>query len=217
MRPTRVAVSGSIRLYRDGVARFLAEAGFEIAGTPDTADACLAVAASARPDIVLIDLAMPRATDCIRGLSEVEGVAAVAVGVHDHDAAIVAAAEIGVAGFVTREESLDHLVAVVTSAARGELACSPRVAAVLLRRVATLAAVNGAWVERPQLTPREREIVRLLERGLSNKEIASLLHIAVATVKNHVHNALEKLGVHNRRDAPSALRRSEVVAPVPEN
>ena len=79
-------------------------------------------------------------------------------------------------------------------------------AASLLRRVAALAAVHGGELPRGRLTSREREIVRLIDQGLSNKEIARDLGIEVATVKNHVHNILEKLQVHRRGEAAARVR-----------
>jgi DNA-binding NarL/FixJ family response regulator len=100
---------------------------------------------------------------------------------------------------------MDDLTATITSVSRDELLCSPRVAAALLRRVGALA--NG--VRRPHatdgLTSRECEILGLIKEGLSNKEIAVRLHIEVATVKNHVHNLLEKLQVASRAEAASRL------------
>src|SRR5439155_827652 len=105
-----------------------------------------------------------------------------------------------------REASIDDLVTVIESVARGEAICSPRVAAGLLRRVAALAAGHGGDLPRAQLTNREREIVRLIDNGLSNKEIARALGIEVATVKNHVHNILEKLQVHRRGEAAARVR-----------
>ena len=93
------------------------------------------------------------------------------------------------------------------SVARGEMLCSPRLAATLLRRVATLA--RGTRRLGPvQLTPRELEIVELIDEGLSNKAIATRLSIELATVKNHVHNILEKLEVSSRAAAAARVRAS---------
>src|SRR5436853_2470 len=92
------------------------------------------------------------------------------------------------------EEGLASLPAVLEGGDRGEAVCSPRVAARLLRRVAALAA-GSVGPLRTHLTGRECEVVRLIDDGLSNKEIARGLGIEVATVKNHVHNILEKLQV----------------------
>jgi DNA-binding NarL/FixJ family response regulator len=100
---------------------------------------------------------------------------------------------------VTRENTLDDLVTVVRSVARGEMPCTPRAAAVLLDRVGALAADRR--IADVRLTGREREIVALMERGLSNKEIGRTLCIQLATVKNHVHNILYKMQADNRNDA----------------
>jgi DNA-binding NarL/FixJ family response regulator len=98
------------------------------------------------------------------------------------------------------------LVATLESATRGEALFSPRMAASLLRRVAALAATQPSPSAQVRLTPRERDIMRLLDEGLSNKEIAQRLGIEVATVKNHVHNILEKLQVHRRGEAAAWSR-----------
>ncbi len=82
--------------------------------------------------------------------------------------------------------------------------CTPRIAALLLRRVAEAAAPRSSGLER--LTPRETEIVDLIEQGLSNKQIARRLSIELATVKNHVHNILEKLEVARRGEAVARVR-----------
>ena len=110
------------------------------------------------------------------------------------------------AGYVGRGDSLEDLVAAVESAARGELHCSPKIAGSLVRRVAILAAGRAVVSLQGRLTSREREIARFLEKGLSNKEIATALCIEVATVKNHVHNLLEKLNVHRRTHVAGAVR-----------
>ena len=90
---------------------------------------------------------------------------------------------------------------------RGEAACSPRVAAALLRRVADRGArarrLDGEFAP---LTSRERQIVALIDEGLSNKEIAARLCIELSTVKNHVHNLLEKLGARGRGEAAARVR-----------
>jgi DNA-binding NarL/FixJ family response regulator len=131
----------------------------------------------------------------------------------------LAYAEAGVSGYVTCEQPVEDVVRAVKAVARGEMLCTPRVAATLVRHVATLAAGLGAR-EIPavtSLTPREIEIVGLIDRGMSNKQIAGTLHIEVATVKNHVHNVLDKLQLKRRGEAAAHLRRQGVapLAPVP--
>jgi two-component system, NarL family, nitrate/nitrite response regulator NarL len=115
---------------------------------------------------------------------------------------------------VTREASAEHVAEAVWRAANDELACSPRVAASLLRHVRELAALRPPDAAGPGLTPREREIVGLIDEGLSNKQIASRLCIELPTVKNHVHNILEKLHVSRRGEAVARLRQSRRAAGV---
>ena len=119
----------------------------------------------------------------------------------------MACAEAGVAGFVTRDQSLADAVGVVESVTCGESACSPRTAAALLRRVAVLSGQRKPPEPPVGLTLRERQIAGLIARGRSNKEIARELSIEVSTVKNHVHHMLEKLGVAGRAEAAARVRR----------
>ena len=135
----------------------------------------------------------------------------VALGVPEDESEVIACAEAGAAGLVTLEGSLDDLEAMLESVGRGETLCSPRVAAALLRRVAALADDHAASGH-ARLTAREREIVQLVDRGLSNKEIARELQIELTTVKNHVHNILDKLHVRRRADAAARVRRGRVPA-----
>ena len=155
-------------------------------------------------EVALVDTAMPYGLAAVRGIvATAPEVKVVALGIPERERDLIACAEAGIAGYVPREASVADLVAVLESVARGELLCSPRTAAALLRRVTALAAARptASGVALEALTPREREIVALLERGLSNKEIARALGIEVATVKNHVHHLLEKLQVGNRAQA----------------
>jgi DNA-binding NarL/FixJ family response regulator len=119
---------------------------------------------------------------------------------------VLACAQAGIAGYVPREGTLDDLIAALHGAARGEAFCSPRIVAVLLRRIADLSIEWQPLAAAGRLTARELEIVDLIDRGLTNREIAEGLSIEVATVKNHVHNILEKLQIHRRHDAAARIR-----------
>src|SRR5262249_53779881 len=117
-------------------------------------------------------------------------------------------AESGVTGYISRDGSLDDLIDVVAAACRGELVCSPRLAGGLARRPARVAAADGEFGGRGALrTFRERDLIRLVDEGKSNKEIARDLNIELATVKNHIHRILSKLGVRRRGEAAALVRR----------
>jgi two-component system, NarL family, nitrate/nitrite response regulator NarL len=174
------------------------------------ADGCLAAARDSAPDATLLDLTTPDSLALIRELgAEVPESRVVALAVPEDEAAVIACAEAGVAAFLTREQSVDDLLETLASVARGETRMSPKLAAMLLRRVTVLAAQRpnreGPRSERARLTRREHEVLRLLDEGLSNKQIARRLCIELPTVKNHVHRILEKLAVRRRTEAVAWL------------
>jgi two-component system nitrate/nitrite response regulator NarL len=107
---------------------------------------------------------------------------------------------------VAREGSVEQLVEAVKGAVAGRLECPPHIASSLFRRLRELSAPLGLSSGATRLTRREREIVGLIGREFSNKEIAWELHLSPATVKNHVHNIMEKLSVHRRSDIGLHLR-----------
>ena len=205
-----VLIVADIRLYREGLAQVLARAAqIRIVKTAANVDEALGDVGELRPDVVLLDMASPEALSAVRVISEsFPEVKVVALGVDEVEIDVVACAEAGVAGYVLREGSVEDLVTTVESAACGELRCSPHMAATLFRRLAQLAAEQHPDPERAHLTKREREVLRLIDEGLTNKEVASRLYIEVATVKNHVHNIIEKLGVRTRGEAAARMRRS---------
>jgi two-component system nitrate/nitrite response regulator NarL len=203
---TSVLVIAGVRLYREGLADVLRQR-FEIAGAASDVAEAMPILGGRAPDIVLLDMATPESTRAVCEIVEVAPstkVVALAVPEVEHD--VVACAEAGVAGYVTRDATIDEVVASIESAARGEVVCSPRIAATLLRRVRLLSSRQAQARPASRLTSRELEIAELLQQGLSNKEIATRLFIEVATVKNHVHNILEKLHVHHRSEVSAAVQ-----------
>jgi DNA-binding NarL/FixJ family response regulator len=133
----------------------------------------------------------------------------VALGISNVESEVLAYVEAGIAGYVPRDGSLEDLAAVVDSVARDESVVTPRVAASLMRRVKALASDRAPSARNATLTAREGEIAYLIEQGKSNKEIAVLLNIEVATVKNHVHNILEKLHINRRGQVSGNLHRQD--------
>jgi two-component system nitrate/nitrite response regulator NarL len=202
-----ILIVSEIRLYREGLAELLASYGsLRVAGTAEPADEAVSLVCEYRPAVVLIDQALPGGLALSRALLELQPeVRVVALGVPDDSESVLAIAEAGIIGYVPREGTVADLVGTVERAVRGELQVSPQMAGAIVRRLAMRAAV-GAEVRRDPLTARESEILGLIDKGLSNKEIAVRLGIEVATVKNHVHNMLEKLRVHRRGEAVAHLR-----------
>ena len=203
----RVLVVASVRLYREGMASNLeGRDGLSVVGSSASRVEALRLMTATNPAVVVLDMATNQSLDLVRAIKEVDPqVKIIAFAVEEQDPEIIACAEAGVDGYVACEGSMDDLTSTINSVTRGELLCSPRVAATLLRRVGALA--NG--VRKPPathgLTSRECEVLGLIDGGLSNKEIAVRLQIEVATVKNHVHNLLEKLHVASRAEAASQL------------
>jgi two-component system, NarL family, nitrate/nitrite response regulator NarL len=204
----RILVAIGVRLYREGLSEMLGRhEGFKVVALAADHNAALEQSYELQPDIVFLDVSMP---DGLRLVHELHAVAlhaaVVATAVAETDEQIVACAEAGVAGFVTRDQSLAEAVRVLESVACGESPCSPRTAAALLRRVGVLSAQREPPGPPDGLTARESEIAGLIARGRSNKEIARELYIEISTVKNHVHHILEKLGVGGRAEAAARVR-----------
>jgi DNA-binding NarL/FixJ family response regulator len=200
----RVALVVDIGVYRDALARALESLGFAVIES---------AASVAESDVALVDVTRARGLERLRELAErAPGVRLVAVAVRDFEPDVLACIEAGAVGYVLRDASLEDLADAVHRAVRDEPLASPHLIATLMRRVAALAA-NGDRTSFGQLTTRELEVVELIEKGLSNKEIAARLSIAVTTVKNHVHSILEKLKVQRRGEAASLVRSSSPNGP----
>lgn len=203
----QIYVVSTNRIYREGLSRVLAaDPGIVVAGTSADCDEPLAAAG---PAVVLIDISAGEGTGMadVHRLARHEGLLVVVLGLREREELIIGCAEAGIAGYVTLDSSLHDLRESISAAVTGRFRCPPEVSALLVRRLAATGAhrLPGPST-RPRLTRREREIVRLIGQDLSNKEIARRLGIQLATVKNHVHNILDKLGVTSRADAVRAVR-----------
>lgn len=204
----RIVIVGEIRLYRDGLAEFLGRtAGFEVVGCASDRLEAFDLLRTHYPDIILLDMATQGSHDAVRVMKELAPQAPViALGVPSAEGEVLRCAEAGVAGYVSRDATLDALVATIGNALNGEVQCSPQMAGSMFRLIGMLSAARQEPPVEDALTGREREILHLIEQGHSNKEIARSLGIEVATVKNHVHNLLDKLHVHRRGEAAARFR-----------
>jgi two-component system nitrate/nitrite response regulator NarL len=211
MSSIRVLVASHIRLYCEGLERVLRE-------SPDLA--CVGIACSAtealeqthklEADVALLDMAMTGTFGVAREIARaVSRCKIVALGMPEDENQVLSCAEIGISGYVTRDGSVEDVVAAVRAAARGEVHCSPKIAGSLFRRIAALSTERPARPAAGALTAREAQILKLVQEGMSNKMISRTLGIELPTVKNHVHSILAKLGVHRRAEAISLLYRPE--------
>lgn len=206
-RPVTVLIVTDIRIYREALTRlFERQQRFRLIDAVADAGAAFDRVRAAAPELVLVDLAMPDSFATARAIIEIAPDAKVVALSAESERDFLATAEAGMTGAVMRHDTFEELLAALESAVRGETRCSPRMAAGLLRHVAVLAATQPDPPAPFQLTRRELEIVPLLDRGFSNKEIGQRLGIEPATVKNHVHNILDKLQVHRRAEAGARLR-----------
>jgi DNA-binding NarL/FixJ family response regulator len=189
-------------LFRDNLAAVIAAAGAVVSVAWDLPTLVTAVQNSA-PDIILVNIATFDSGMLLDAASTTfPSARLIALGVsEDDEATIVACAEAGVAGYHTRNQSLEDLLVLMIKVVSGESVCSPRVSAVLLRRLSALASAREPAKKELVLTTREAQILQMLRVGMSNRDIATQLSIAVHTVKNHVHSLLNKLGVTTRAEA----------------
>lgn len=208
--PIEVFIVAGVRLYEDGLAQALSTAPrLRVVGTaPDHVTGLQRLAEQPRcPDVGLIDVRPPAGFATARALrAAVPEMRLLALAVSDRTEDVVGWAEAGISGFVTHETPLGGLVQAVEAVAATGCAAPPSITTTLLRRMEAMAGRTPANSVTPGLTPREAEIVRLIDCGLSNKQIASELNLSLATVKNHVHAILDKLQVSRRGEAAAAVR-----------
>jgi two-component system nitrate/nitrite response regulator NarL len=204
-----VLIVGETALYREGLAFALASREiFDSVATADCTSSALEVIGRESPGLILVDLATTDALLTLNTLARHAGQAViVALTVPAGEDDVIACAEAGASAYVTRGASIDDLISVVQTARRGAINCSPEIAGALFRRLSVNKPGRHGSDQCRCLTPRETQVLHLIESGCSNKEISRSLEIEVATVKNHVHNILDKLNVRSRGEASALLRR----------
>ncbi len=182
------------------------ESDIEIVGI--TTNVVDALAQAPQSDVLLVSTRLPdnSALKLTRAVNEAELPARVLIlGLAETEAEVIKYVEAGAAGYVLQDDSVDELLRNIRAAYNGEALVSPEIAGALMARVSELAQLftmaDGTVAEVVDFTPREREILQLLAEDMTNQEIADFLVIEVGTVKNHVHNILEKLGVSSRHEA----------------
>ena len=216
----RIMVLHRSRLFASCLAEFLNEPPASTADQADWSSDDLAKEIVARaPEIVIIDLDLPeqRALALIHQIGDHPQIRLLALLASDKHPDVPACVQAGVSGLLLEESSLEELKAALDAVYRGEFYCSPRLARTLFRLLATGpgGTPTADWQPAAALTQRELEVVRLLAEGLSNKQIARRLSVSLYTVKNHVHNILDKLQVQSRHEAADLAHRRRLVGRAP--
>jgi DNA-binding NarL/FixJ family response regulator len=200
--PIRVMVVDDHPMWRDSVARDLAEAGYDVVATAADGAQALRVAGAARPDVVVLDLQLPdmSGVEVTRGLRAAHPAAHVLVlSASGEQQDVLDAVKAGAVGYLLKSAARAEFLDAVRRTAGGDAVFTPGLAALVLgefRRLATAPASDEAAAL--QLTERETEILRMVATGLSYKQIATRLVLSHRTVQNHVQNTLGKLQLHNR-------------------
>ncbi|MGQ0843306.1 MAG: response regulator [Sporichthyaceae bacterium] len=196
----RVMVVDDHPMWRDAVARDLTDAGFEVVAVASSGEEALRRAPAARPRVAVVDLQLP-------GISGVEvtaelvradaSVRVLVLSASGERADVLAAVKAGSTGYLVKSASREELIAAVRSVAAGDAVFTPGLAGLVLGEFRRMADDPGD-AEAPELTPREIEVLRLVAKARSYKQIAEELVISHRTVQNHVQNTLRKLQLHNR-------------------
>lgn len=206
-RGIRILIIHRNHLLGEGLAHMLShQPNLTVIGRVAEADEIVSELPTLRPDVILLDLSLP-GREGLGGAQRIQevydGARILMMGLCTIESDVLGCIEAGAAGCLSREASLEDLLNSIQAAMRGEVLCSPRVAGLLFSSIAEARREREPrqLLGLPNLTRRELEITALIAEGLSNKEIATRLRIEVQTVKNHVHNILDKLKLNGRREA----------------
>jgi two-component system nitrate/nitrite response regulator NarL len=197
----RVFIVSNVRLHREGLAALLRECpSIEVLGADSVQEAQSTLNTTAT-DVALIDAQSASVSEMVGPLRKIcARVRILAVGIHETASEVLACAAAGIDGYVPMDAALGDMVAAIENVVRGELVCSPKVAASLYQSIGLSRSTDTS------LTTRELQVAELMNRGLPTKEIAWLLGVQPCTAKNHVRNILHKLQVHGRGQAVAKLR-----------
>lgn len=196
----RVMVVDDHPMWRDGVARDLTEAGYLVTAAVSEGVQALRVAPAAAPDVVVLDLQLPdlSGVEVIRGLlATLPGVRILMLSASGEQQDVLDAVKAGANGYLIKSAGRDEFLDAVRRTAEGDAVFTAGLAGLVLGEYRRLAATPAAD-DRPQLTDRETEVLRLVAKGLTYKQVADRLVVSHRTVQNHVQNTLGKLQLHNR-------------------
>jgi len=217
--PIRTLIVDDHALFRRGLEMVLeSEPGIELVGEAGDGEEAVRVAGESLPDVVLMDIRMPRSSgiEACRALKDVAPSAKIIMlTISDEEEDLFDAIRAGASGYLLKDIPLDEVAAAVRAVHGGQSLINPSMAAKLLTEFAALARRDEderpQQVPAPRLTEREIEVLRLVARGMNNRDIAKELFISENTVKNHVRNILEKLQIHSRMEAVMVAVREKLI------
>lgn len=196
---TQVMIVDDHPMWREGVARDLTERGFDVCATASEVVAAVNIAKATRPDVVLMDLQLGDGSgvDATRDITAaLPDTRVLVLSASGEQADVLEAVKSGASGYLVKSASLDELISAVRRTAEGDAVFSAGLAGLVLGEYRRMESEP----DRPRLTGRETEVLRLVARGLTAKQIAARLVLSHRTVENHVQNTLRKLQLHNRAE-----------------
>jgi two-component system NarL family response regulator len=212
--PIRVLVVDDQELFRRGLTMLLGvEEGIEVVGEAGDGVRGADLAISSAPDVVLLDVRMPKQSGidtCVQIKEALPTTKIIMLTMSDEEADLYEAVKSGASGYLLKDSSIEEVAQGIRVVADGQSLISPSMAAKLIDEFKTMSKPerNGPALK---LTERELEVLRLVAKGLSNREVANQLRISENTVKNHVRNMLEKLQLHSRMEAVMFAVREKIV------
>jgi DNA-binding NarL/FixJ family response regulator len=214
MAKIRVLLIEDNRLLREGIASMLeTHGGFEVQARSEDGDAVAELKKKGvTPDVVLLDLGLEKA-DSLKLMKrlrkELSEAKVIAMDILPEQVDVVEFVKAGGAGFILKSASVEEYINTIEKVASGEKVLPPVLTSSLFSQIVESALESGQDLtdHSIRLTPREKEVVDLISQGMTNKEIASRLHIATHTVKSHIHNILEKLALNTRLQIATFARK----------
>lgn len=213
--PVRVAVVDDQELFRRGMTMLLGiEEGIEVVGEASNGAEGVELVVSTAPDVVLLDVRMPKQSGieaCVAIKAAVPATKIIMLTVSDEEADLYEAVKSGASGYLLKDSSIEEVAQGIRVVADGQSLISPSMAAKLIDEFKTMSKPDRDTGPALKLTERELEVLRLVAKGLSNRDVATQLAISENTVKNHVRNILEKLQLHSRMEAVMYAVRAKLV------
>ncbi|WP_436760516.1 response regulator [Streptosporangium sp. V21-05] len=216
--PLRAVIVDDQALVRTGFRMILAADGIEVAAEAADGEEAVAAVRRTRPDVVLMDIRMPR-MDGLEATRRIlaggaEDTRVLILTTYDLDHYVYAALAAGASGFLLKDVTPEHLVAAVRLVRSGDALLAPTITRRLVERFARRDNVSPTLHrDLSRLTPRELDVLRMLATGLSNTELADQLNLSVATVKTHVARILSKLGLRDRVQAVVVAYETGLISP----